>query len=168
MKKFELGAVKVSPAASGMLARNDLDLKTYLARHQQGDWGEVDPSRRWRNEWALAHLGTIRSTYPLGDEVSLLVNTAADRSGTWVMLGSEYQFREVGLQEGYARWAAAYDQEKNPLIDVEEPHLDRILTRLGVTRALDAGTGTGRYARKLARRGITVAALDQSPEMLAR
>ena len=166
MKKFELGAVKVSPAASDTLAVNCLDPATYLARHQSGEWGDLDNAHRLRNDWALEHDGTIRSAYKLLNDVTLLVNTAADRSCTWVMLGTEYQHEEVGTQEGYALWATSYDQDRNPLIDAEEPHVDLILARLAVTVALDAGTGTGRYARKLARRGVKVSAVDQSPEML--
>ncbi len=75
--------------------------------------------------------------------------------------------QEVSTQGGYALWAASYDQEKNPLIAVEEPHIDRLLASLPFTRALDVGTGTGRYAFKLARRGANVTAIDQSAEMLA-
>src|SRR5947209_8598616 len=80
---------------------------------------------------------------------------------------SETEFQEVSVQEGYALWAASYDQEKNGLIFVEERHVDRILARLPFTRVLDVGTGTGRHALKLARQGASVTAIDQSPEMLA-
>jgi SAM-dependent methyltransferase len=166
MVKFELGTVVVSPAASDTLAANGLDPATYLARHQSGEWGDADNAQRLRNDWALEHSGTIRSAYKLPNDVTLLVNTAADRSCTWVMLGTEYQPKEVSTQEGYALWATSYDQDKNPLIDAEEPHVDLILARLAVTVALDAGTGTGRYARKLARRGVKVSALDRCSEML--
>ena len=166
MKKFELGTIKVSPAASDTLAANCLDPATYLARHQSGEWGDSDNAQRLQNEWALEHNGTIRSAYKLPNDTTLLVNTAADRSYTWVMLGIEYQHKEVGTQEGYALWATSYDQDMNPLIAAEEPHVDLILARLAVTVALDAGTGTGRYARKLARRGVKVSAVDQCPEML--
>jgi PPM family protein phosphatase len=38
---------------------------------------------------------------------------------------------------------------------------------LPINSALDVGAGTGRHALKLARRGIAVTAVDQSPEMLA-
>jgi 2-polyprenyl-3-methyl-5-hydroxy-6-metoxy-1,4-benzoquinol methylase len=76
-------------------------------------------------------------------------------------------FQEVSTQRGYALWAASYDQEKNPLIAVEELHIDKLLASLSFTRALDVGTGTGRYAFKLARRGANVTAIDQSAEMLA-
>jgi ubiquinone/menaquinone biosynthesis C-methylase UbiE len=80
---------------------------------------------------------------------------------------SETAFQEVSVREGYALWAASYDQEYNGLIFVEEPQVDRLLAQLSFTRVLDAGTGTGRHALKLARRGANVIAFDQSPEMLA-
>lgn len=80
---------------------------------------------------------------------------------------SEAGFREVSVREGYALWAASYDQEKNGLIFVEERQVDRLLAQLSFTRVLDVSTGTGRHALKLARRGASVTALDQSPEMLA-
>lgn len=75
--------------------------------------------------------------------------------------------QEVSTQEGYARWASSYDQEINALIVLEEAHIDSLLDQLSFTDALDVGTGTGRYALRLARKGANVTALDQSPEMLA-
>jgi ubiquinone/menaquinone biosynthesis C-methylase UbiE len=76
--------------------------------------------------------------------------------------------KEVSTQEGYARWALSYDQEVNALIVLEEAHVDHLLASVSYTHALDVGTGTGRYALKLARSGASVTAIDQSPEMLAR
>lgn len=75
--------------------------------------------------------------------------------------------QELGIQEGYSRWAASYDQESNLLIILEELFVDRLLARLSFSKALDVGAGTGRYALKLARAGANVTALDRSPEMLA-
>lgn len=80
---------------------------------------------------------------------------------------SETEFQDVSVQEGYALWAASYDHEKNGLIFIEEQHVDRMLAQLPSNNVLDVGTGTGRHALKLARRGANVAATDQSPEMLA-
>lgn len=79
---------------------------------------------------------------------------------------SETEFRKVSVQEGYALWASSYDQEHNGLIFVEERQVDRLLAPLSFTKVLDVGTGTGRHALKLARRGASVTALDRSPEML--
>jgi ubiquinone/menaquinone biosynthesis C-methylase UbiE len=90
--------------------------------------------------------------------------------GFWIMNGvhmSETEFQEVSVQEGYALWAKSYDQEKNGLIFVEEQHTDQMLSQLHFKRVLDVGTGTGRHALKFARRGASVMAIDQSPEMLA-
>jgi len=166
MGNFELGAIKVSSTAANALKETGLALDSLLTRHQDGDWGNVDNARRLRNEWAVEHNGLIRSTYELPNGALLLVNTSAARSCTWVMLKTEYQGKEVGIQEGYALWATSYDQERNPLIAVEEPHVDVILDQLAATVALDVGTGTGRYARKLAQRGIKVFAVDRCSEML--
>lgn len=80
---------------------------------------------------------------------------------------SEREFREISVQEGYALWAASYDQEQNGLIFLEERQADRLLAQISFSRVLDVGTGTGRHALKLAGRGANVIALDQSPEMLA-
>lgn len=80
---------------------------------------------------------------------------------------SDTEFHDVSVQEGYALWAASYDQEKNGLIFVEEQSVERLLAQFPFTRVLDVGTGTGRHALTLARRGASVIAIDQSPEMLA-
>ncbi|GHO78546.1 hypothetical protein KSD_63170 [Ktedonobacter sp. SOSP1-85] len=80
---------------------------------------------------------------------------------------SKIPIQEVSVQEGYALWSASYDQEKNGLIFLEERQVDRLLAPLSFSKVLDVGTGTGRHALKLARRGAYVTAIDQSPEMLA-
>jgi 2-polyprenyl-3-methyl-5-hydroxy-6-metoxy-1,4-benzoquinol methylase len=167
MDSFELGRVEVTPAASAALSADNVDLAALLARYRRGDWGDVDEWIGPHNEWALTHEGIIRAAYKLPDGTSLSMATARDRSYTRVMLETEFERREVSAQEGYARWADYYDHEQNPLIAVEEPIVDAILGRLDPATALDVGAGTGRLALKLARRGVAVAAIDQSAEMLA-
>jgi ubiquinone/menaquinone biosynthesis C-methylase UbiE len=74
---------------------------------------------------------------------------------------------ELSLQEGYKRWAAQYDQENNALIVVEEQLVLPLLETIPATSLLDLGTGTGRYAIRLAAKGAKVVALDQSKAMLS-
>jgi ubiquinone/menaquinone biosynthesis C-methylase UbiE len=74
---------------------------------------------------------------------------------------------EVSVQEGYARWAAQYDQEYNALVVVEEQLTLPLLATISRNQVLDIGTGTGRYAIRLAKQGAQVVALDQSEAMLS-
>jgi ubiquinone/menaquinone biosynthesis C-methylase UbiE len=80
---------------------------------------------------------------------------------------NENRTYEVSLQEGYRRWAAQYDLENNALIVVEEQLAIPLLATIPVTSVLDLGTGTGRYAIRLAANGASVVALDQSEAMLS-
>jgi ubiquinone/menaquinone biosynthesis C-methylase UbiE len=167
MVLFGTGSIEVTPAASEAMSRAGIGPALYLDRHRSGDWGDVEDWVGPHNAWALEHRSILRSRYKLPNGTYLLIATAYDRSYTRVMLEQEFEHREVSAQEGYARWAARYDHEMNPLIAAEQPHVDAILEGLQATRALDVGAGTGRLALKLARRGIAVTALDQSAEMLA-
>ncbi len=67
---------------------------------------------------------------------------------------------------GYASWSKTYDTASNGLIDLEQPVMDDVLSRLPVGgKALDAACGTGRHTKTLAERHEVVG-IDQSPEML--
>lgn len=72
------------------------------------------------------------------------MGTAADRASTRMLLAAEFLFREMNTREGYALWAASYDQEQNALIAVEEPLVDALLAELSFADVLDVGSGTGR------------------------
>jgi ubiquinone/menaquinone biosynthesis C-methylase UbiE len=74
---------------------------------------------------------------------------------------------ELGIQEGFAKWAAGYDEEPNPLITLEEPVVLELLGDAAGKDVLDAGCGTGRYALRLAQAGARVCGLDGCEEMLA-
>lgn len=167
MAVFSLGTIEISPAASAALAAVNTEPEIYLSRHQSGDWGEVDEAGQQDNDFAVRSQQAVCSTYRLSDGSELCVLTDADRSSTLLFLATEGHLRKVSTRKGYAAWAAIYDTQKNALIAAEEPYVDAIAATLPITRALDVGTGTGRHALKLARRGIPVSAVDQSPEMLA-
>jgi SAM-dependent methyltransferase len=82
-------------------------------------------------------------------------------------LGDGVEARPITTREGYARWAAFYDEPGNELIDIEQPIVREILDGLPVGIALDAACGTGRHTAYLASLGHTVIGVDTSPEMLA-
>ena len=78
------------------------------------------------------------------------------------------KWRDVDTRHGYDRWASSYDDEGNPLLALEEPEADEALGDVAGLEILDAGTGTGRHALRLAERGAHVTAVDFSDEMLAK
>jgi malonyl-CoA O-methyltransferase len=67
----------------------------------------------------------------------------------------------------YELWADTYPAEAhNPLMAAEERIVVRILAHLSAKRALDVGTGSGRYLPILATRADSVVGLDLSMAML--
>ncbi len=74
----------------------------------------------------------------------------------------------VTTRDGYDRWSQLYDDEFNPLIEIEQPLLRRRVGDPGGRRVLDVGTGTGRQALWAAGQGAVVTALDFSTGMLDR
>jgi ubiquinone/menaquinone biosynthesis C-methylase UbiE len=82
---------------------------------------------------------------------------------------SDPQVTPAGHREprpGYALWAATYDRPGNPIVEVEQPIVQRLLGELPPGRALDAACGTGRHTAFLAGRGHRVLAVDASAPML--
>jgi malonyl-CoA O-methyltransferase len=73
-------------------------------------------------------------------------------------------------REAYDLWAATYPPfAHNPLMRVEEEVVASILDRLRAVRALDVGTGSGRYVPLLRETGARmVLGVDFSAAMLAR
>jgi ubiquinone/menaquinone biosynthesis C-methylase UbiE len=67
----------------------------------------------------------------------------------------------------YASWAATYDDDGNPLLEMDLPVIEAVLDRLAPGTAVDAACGTGRLAARLVVRGYDVTGVDDSPEMLA-
>jgi ubiquinone/menaquinone biosynthesis C-methylase UbiE len=78
---------------------------------------------------------------------------------------------QLAVLEGYARWAATYEQDMDghPLVLAESGTMQALLPSCKGIVALDAACGTGRYARLLAAQGARrVIAVDQSAAMLER
>ena len=74
---------------------------------------------------------------------------------------------ELGVADGYVTWAPGYDEERNPLIHVEEPVTRAVIGDVAGQDVLDAACGTGRYALWLAQSGARVCGVDGSEAMLA-
>ena len=83
-------------------------------------------------------------------------------------MSQEPAWQDVDTREGYDRWASTYDDEGNPLLALEQPEVDEALGDVAGLDVLDAGTGTGRHALRLAARGARVVAVDFSDQMLAK
>ena len=73
------------------------------------------------------------------------------------------------LPDLYADWASSYPPfAHNALMEVEQAVVLALLPAVGRSRVLDAGCGTGRYARLLRARGAAVVGIDLSHAMLTR
>lgn len=97
--RFPLGDCVATPGAAELLARGGgswrLNAAPYLARHQDGDWGDVPPEDARENELSVREGFRILSSYEVeatpGEEGGRLwIITEADRSSTCVLLPEEY------------------------------------------------------------------------------
>ena len=86
---FPLGKVVATPGALEVLLEVGVNPLSYLARHQSGDWGDLDEEDRRENERSLKHGWRIFSSYPVGEKVIWII-TEANRSVTTILLPEEY------------------------------------------------------------------------------
>ena len=82
-----VGTMGALAAFAGAL---DQDLNTFLARHANGDWGDVDEHDFKANEYALEHGFRVLSAYTLSSGEKIWIITEADLSATTILLPSEY------------------------------------------------------------------------------
>ncbi len=87
---FPLGQVMATPGALAAFEEAGEDPATYLARHNAGDWGDLDDHDRQENEFSLGRGLRLWSAYILSTGVKFWIITEADRSATTVLLPSEY------------------------------------------------------------------------------
>lgn len=86
--RFPLGSLYVTVTADATLPRKDI--AKALARHAQGDWGEVEDDDRRENEFALTHGERLFSVYYDHNGVKFWIITERDRSATTVLVPDDY------------------------------------------------------------------------------
>jgi hypothetical protein len=85
--RFPLGQVVITRAALDTISPDDVSRA--LARHAQGDWGDLDPEDASLNELALKAGDRLLSAYGNGPKRFWII-TEADRSVTTVLLPTDY------------------------------------------------------------------------------
>ena len=90
MSKFQLGQVCATPAALEALQVNEVIPADLLARHHNGDWGDLDDDDKTENEYSVKHGLRIFSAYNLKDGQRIWILTEWDRSATTLLTPSEY------------------------------------------------------------------------------
>jgi len=87
-RTFYLGNIYATPGALAAIPHEEVIRA--LARHQSGDWGDVDTEDQQENEYALGRRLRLWSAYHSRTGVKFWIITEADRSATTVLLSSEY------------------------------------------------------------------------------
>lgn len=90
MQLFDLGRVMATPGALDALAQAKVMPMDLIARHANGDWGDLGDEDKAANQHALESDNRIFSSYILQDGVKIWVITEWDRSYTTILLPSEY------------------------------------------------------------------------------
>lgn len=87
---FPLGQVTATPSALEALGRAGVATDLLLARHVQGDWGDLDEHDWHMNDLALSAGERLLSAYSLPDATRLWIITEADRLATILLLPNDY------------------------------------------------------------------------------
>ena len=87
---FSLGHLVATPGALEAFAATGELITRYVAKHQAGEWGQLDRHDVRANERALKHGARLLSAYHLKDDTKIWIITEADRSSTCVLLPEEY------------------------------------------------------------------------------
>ena len=87
-RKFCLGNIFATPGVLAAIPHDEVIRA--LARHQSGDWGDVDAEDRAENEYSLGRRLRLLSAYHSRMGVKFWIITEADRSSTTILLPDEY------------------------------------------------------------------------------
>jgi hypothetical protein len=90
MAKFPMGQLVTTPGALDAFKEADQTMYHFVARHLNGDWGEISEADKAENELSVQQGFCILSAYTLKTGVKFWIITEADRSATTVLLPSEY------------------------------------------------------------------------------
>jgi len=85
---FPIGNTYQTPGVLECIPSNDVFQS--LARHQDGDWGDLGTEDKEDNDKAVWMGGRIFSTYRASTGEKFWIITEADRKSTTVLLPSEY------------------------------------------------------------------------------
>ena len=88
--KFSLGQIVATPGALEAIEKSQQSPSDFLARHLEGDWGDLCDEDKEANDQALIDGSRIFSSYQICKEEKIWVITEADRSSTTILLPSEY------------------------------------------------------------------------------
>ena len=86
--RFLLGRVVTMPHV--LTAVHSAEILAALSRHEQGDWGTLEPDDWNANENSLKHGGRLFSAYVSTQNVKFWIITEWDRSVTTVLLPEDY------------------------------------------------------------------------------
>ena len=86
---FTLGQVVATPAVLDHFAEHDIDMRTCIARHVTGDFGNLDDSDKAANRKAIQFGSRVFSAYDIAGRRVWII-TEADRSATTLLFSSEY------------------------------------------------------------------------------
>jgi hypothetical protein len=88
---FPLGQVVATPGALAAIGVSGDDVSTFLARHQSGDWGDIDAHERKENQLSLEQGYRVISVDTLSiTGVKIWLITEADHLSTCILLSEEY------------------------------------------------------------------------------
>jgi len=95
MVKFPFGQLLATPGALAALEEAGQNPTEFLARHSQGDWGQLCQEDRQLNDAALVDGSRILSAYQTSKGTKLwIITEAADdegrRAATTILLPEEY------------------------------------------------------------------------------
>ncbi len=86
--RFPLGHTTMTSGAHAELTEQEI--LAAIRRHCRGDWGELDPPDKARNDQALRTEGRLVSRYRSAGGVIFYIITECDRTATTVLLPHEY------------------------------------------------------------------------------